>query len=68
MEIQALGTMTSSTILQLATAVLVILLCAFLVMWAKFKNSGKIEQPVMEAGREKGMMALGSKNYMYESK
>ena len=63
MELQALGTMTSSTILQLAIAVVVILLCAFLVIWAKFKNSGKIEQPVMEAGRVKGMMVLGSKDY-----
>ena len=55
--------MISSIILQLATAVLVILLCIILALRAKFKNSGKIESPVMEAGRAKGKMALGSKYY-----
>ena len=58
-----LGPTTTSTILQLATAVLVILLCIVLVLRAKFKNQGKIEQPVMETGRARGKMALGSKDY-----
>jgi hypothetical protein len=49
--------------LQLATAAFVILLCIFLVLWAKFKNHGKTESPVMEAGRAKGKMALGNKDY-----
>jgi hypothetical protein len=68
MKLQALvhftlGTMTSSTILQLATTVFIILLCTFLVAWAMFKNGSKTEPPVMEAGRAKGKMALGNKDY-----
>jgi cytochrome c-type biogenesis protein CcmH/NrfG len=54
---------TTRIILQLATAVLVILLCTSLVLWAKFKKHGKTELPVMEAGRAKGKMALGNKDY-----
>ena len=56
------ATMISSTTLQLVVAVFVIVLCTFLMYCTKVKNS-KPEEPVMENGRAKGMMALGNKNY-----
>lgn len=63
-EMELLATMTNSTTLQLAVAVLAILVCTtmYLISCNKAKNS-KTAEPVMEVGIAKGMMALGNKDY-----
>lgn len=57
-----LVTMISPTTLQLAIAVCAFLLCTLFIYFAKAKNS-RPEEPVMEVGRDKGMMAFGHKDY-----
>ena len=61
MEMQLLAIMNSSTTLQLVFAVLVTVL-SIALLWAKVKNT-KLEEPVMEIGRDKGKLVLGKKDY-----
>ena len=58
MEIQSL-VVSNSTVLQLFFAVVAIVLC---IAWllAKVKKSTKLCKPVMETGREKGELVIGS--------
>ena len=58
MEIQTLA-VTNSTILQLFFAVVAFVFCTVLLL-AKVKKNTKLCKPIMEIGREKGELVIGS--------